>query len=260
MRRYATLVEIDSLGLHTALSPLNRRAAVASGLRLTVHGPYGYGIDPGSPDEALRRRTVALHRRHIEAAVEIGALLYVAHADYREPPGPRDPAVVAALQPTIADLAEIQRELGMRIAVENLPGVGSSHFTAPGDLELGELGFALDTGHAAISGTLDAFLADPQARLIHVHLHSNFGPVDADDPHRPLGEGVVDAAPPCWPSPARPGRPSSSSTSTNRRPWRASPGSRRGDSPRVSEPGRAGSAEAAGQRSGFSGSFAPAPR
>ena len=191
---YTTLVEIDSLGLHTVLSPLNRRAAVASGLRLTVHGPYGYGIDPGSTDEALRRRTVELHRRHIEAALEMGALLYVAHADYREPPGPPDPATVAALQRTIADLAEIQRELGLRIGMENLPGVGVSHFTAPGDLDLGELGFVLDTGHAAISDTLDAFLADPRATLIHVHLHSNFGPSDADDPHRALGEGVVDAA------------------------------------------------------------------
>jgi len=191
---YTSLVEIDSLGLHTVLSPTNRRAATASGLRLTVHGPYGYDLDPGSPDEDVRRRSVALHRRHIEAAVEMGALLYVAHADYREPPGPRDPAVVAALQRTIADLADIQRELGMRIAMENLPGVGASHFTAPGDLDLGELGFALDTGHAAISGTLDAFLAEPQARLVHVHLHSNFGPADADDPHRPLGEGVVDGA------------------------------------------------------------------
>lgn len=191
---YTSLVEVDSLGLHTVLSPLNRRAAAASGLRLTVHGPYGFELDPGSPDEAFRRRSVALHRRHIEAAVEMGALLYVAHADYQEPPGPRDPAVVAALQRTIADLAEIQRELGMPIAMENLPGVGASHFTAPGDLDLGELGFALDTGHAAISGTLDAFLAVPQARLTHVHLHSNFGPSDADDPHRPLGEGVVDGA------------------------------------------------------------------
>ena len=72
---------------------------------------------------------------------------------------------------------------------------GSSHFTAPGDLELGELGFVLDCGHAAISGTLDAFLTDPQARLAHVHLHSNFGPTDTDDPHRPLGEGVVERRP-----------------------------------------------------------------
>ena len=190
----AGLVEIDSFGLHTVLSPRNRRDALASGLRLTVHGPYGFDIEPGSLDEAVRAQAVAQHRRHIEAAAEIGALLYVAHPDYIEPPGPRDPAVVSALQRTIADLAELQRATGLAIVLENMPGVGASHFTAPGDLELGELGLVLDCGHAAISGTLDAFLAAPRARLAHVHLHDNLGPADADDPHRPLGKGVVDAA------------------------------------------------------------------
>jgi sugar phosphate isomerase/epimerase len=188
------LVEIDSFGLHTVLSPLNRRSALASGLRLTVHGPYGFDIEPGSPDEAVRAKAVAQHRRHVEAAAEIGALLYVAHPDYIEPPGPRDQAVIDALQRTIADLAELQRATGLPIVLENMPGVGASHFAAPGDLELGELGLALDCGHAAISGTLDAFLAEPRARLAHVHLHDNRGPTDTDDPHRPLGEGVVDAA------------------------------------------------------------------
>ena len=188
------LVEIDSFGLHTVLSPRNRRDAVASGLRLTVHGPYGFDIDPGSRDEAVRRQAVAVHRRHIEAAAEMGALLYVAHPDYVEPPAPRDPAIVAALQRTIADLEEIQREVGVPVVVENMAGVGSSQFTGPGDLELGELGLVLDCGHAAISGTLEAFLDDPRARLAHVHLHSNLGPTDTDDPHRALGEGVVAAA------------------------------------------------------------------
>src|SRR5664280_1177614 len=124
------LVEIDSFGLHTVLSPRNRRDALASGLRLTVHGPYGFDIQP---------------------AAEIGALLYVVHPDYIEPPGPRDPDVVSALQRTIADLAELQRATGLTVAVENMPGVGASHFAAPGDLELGELSLTLDCGHAAIS-------------------------------------------------------------------------------------------------------------
>ena len=188
------LVEVDSFGMHTVLSPLNRRTARESGLRLTVHGPYGYEIVPGSPDEQLRRQAVAVHRRHIEAAAEMGAVLYLVHPDYMEPPGSRDPAVIEALQRTIADLEQAQRETAVRVVVENMPGVGYSHFVAPGDLHLGELGFALDTGHAAISGSLDAFLHEPQATLAHVHLHDNRGPEDAEDPHRALGQGVVDVA------------------------------------------------------------------
>ncbi len=40
---------------------------------------------------------------------------------------------------------------------------------------------------------MDAFLRNPQATLAHVHLHDNHGPEDAEDPHRALGQGVVDA-------------------------------------------------------------------
>jgi len=190
---HTQLVEIDSFGLHTVLSLRNRDVAIGSRLRLTVHGPYGHDIDPANPDESLRRFTVDQHRRHLEAAAEIGALVYVAHSDYHVPPAPRDPARVAAMQRTIADLEELQRAYGLPIGVENMPGVGIGTFTAPGDLELGELGLVLDAGHAAISGTLDQFLTDPHDRLIHMHLHSNEGMIDTDDPHAPLGQGVVDA-------------------------------------------------------------------
>jgi sugar phosphate isomerase/epimerase len=188
----ALLVEIDSFGLHTVLSPRNRRDALASGLRLTVHGPYGPDILPGSPDEALRRHAVDVHRRHVDAALEMGAILYNVHPDDIDLPAPRDPAVTAALQRTVTDFEAIQRETGLPIALENMSGC--SHFMAPGDLDLGELGLTLDTGHAAISGALDEFLRAPRARLVHVHLHSNRGPGDTDDPHGPLGHGVVDAA------------------------------------------------------------------
>jgi sugar phosphate isomerase/epimerase len=81
----------------------------------------------------------------------------------------------------------------VRIVVENMPGIGYSHFGGPGDLDLGELGLSLDTGHAAICGTLHDFLLEPRAKLAHVHLHDNRGPADTSDPHLPLGRGVVDA-------------------------------------------------------------------
>ncbi|MFA4965475.1 MAG: TIM barrel protein [Thermoleophilia bacterium] len=191
---HASLAEIRSFGPHSLLVGRNRRAAASSGLRLTVHGPFGADVDPGSSDERARRRTLDVHRRHLEAAAEVEALVYVAHPDWDGAPVRYDRAVVAALQRTIADLEGLQREIGVRVVLENMPGRGMSHFVAPGELELGELGLLLDCGHAAISGTLEAFLADPRAELSHVHLHDNCGPGDLDDPHRPLGQGVVDAA------------------------------------------------------------------
>lgn len=189
---YSTLAEIFSADDHTLLGAPNRRAARESGLRLTVHGPHD-DVEPGSRRERVRRHALTIHRRHLEAAAEIGAVTYVVHPDYQGCAVPRDPRVVDALRRTMAELEEYQRELGVRVAVENLPGVGFSHFGAPGDLDLGELGLALDTGHAAICGTLHDFLREPHAELVHVHLHDNRGPADAGDPHLPLGCGVVDA-------------------------------------------------------------------
>jgi sugar phosphate isomerase/epimerase len=191
--KYSILAEVCSTDDHTLLAAGNRRSARDSGLRLTVHGPWD-DLEPGSTRERERRHALTVHRRHLEAAAEIGAETYVVHPDYQGCVAPRDPRVVDALRRTIAELEEYQREFGVRIVIENMPGAGYSHFGAPGDLDLGELGLILDTGHAAICGTLHDFLREPHAELAHVHLHDNRGPADPGDPHLPLGRGVVDAA------------------------------------------------------------------
>jgi len=189
----APSAEIRSFGMHTLLSKRNRAAALASGLPCSVHGPFGYtGL--GDPSETVRLEALDEHRRHLAAAAEISATLYLAHPDWRPQTGPRDPQVISALERSFDALFELQSESGVPIVVENMPGAGCSHFTAPGELDLRGLGFALDAGHAAISGTLEAFLAAPLPEWRHVHLHSNHGVGDLDDPHLPVGAGVVDAA------------------------------------------------------------------
>ena len=190
----APSAEIRSFGLHTLLSPRNRRAAAGAGLDYTVHGPFGYtGI--ADVDESVRLEALDEHRRHLEASAAIGARLYVVHPDWRPVDGaPRDERVVAALAASFTRLLELQAEYVVEVVVENMPGAGHSHFTHPGDLDLQGLGLLLDVGHASISGCLDAWLQDPQAALRHMHLHSNAGPGDDADPHLPLGTGVVDAA------------------------------------------------------------------
>jgi sugar phosphate isomerase/epimerase len=189
----ASFAEIRSFGLHTLLSKRNRAEAQRAGLTYSVHGPFGYtGI--WDLDEAERLKALDEHRRHLEASAEIGALLYVVHPDWRPEVKPRDPAVVAQLDRSFETLRDWQDELGVEIAVENMPGAGMSHFTHPGDLYLRGLGLVLDVGHASISGCLDEWLDDPRAPLRHLHVHDNHGEGDHDDPHLELGAGVVDVA------------------------------------------------------------------
>ncbi|NLE21766.1 MAG: sugar phosphate isomerase/epimerase [Actinobacteria bacterium] len=190
---HATRAEIRSFGLHTLLSTRNRDEAQRAGLTYTVHGPFGSG-GIWDPDETGRRAALDEHRRHLEAGAEIGARLYVVHPDWHPEARPRDPVVVTQLGRSFETLRRWQDDLGVEIVVENMPGLGMSHFTHPGDLDLCGLGLALDVGHASISGCLHDWLDGPGARLRHLHLHDNHGEGDHDDPHLALGQGVIDVA------------------------------------------------------------------
>jgi len=188
----APSAEITSYGSHSLLELDNARAVAALGLPFSVHGPFIH-VALGSTNEAKRRAAVELHRRHLKVSAVLGATLYLVHPDRQRKRKPRQPAVVAALKRSFAELRAYQDEYGVPVVVENMPFPGLSHFTAPGDLDLCGLELALDVGHAAVSDTLAAWLEDPRATLRHVHLHDNQGPATGDQ-HHPLGTGVVDAA------------------------------------------------------------------
>lgn len=192
IRELARAAEVTSYREHSLLDLDNARAAAASGLPLTVHGPF-FRVDLGSLDETRRRAGVELHRRHLKVAAALGATTYLVHPDRQRQPGPRRPQVVAALQRSLCELRELQEQTGVTVVVENMPIPGLSHFVAPGDVDLCGLGVGLDVGHAFVSGTLDAWLADSRAPLRHLHLHDNHGEPGADE-HLPLGAGVMDIA------------------------------------------------------------------
>jgi sugar phosphate isomerase/epimerase len=127
-------------------------------------------------------------------AAELGARLYVVHPDMQRRARGWNPKVAASLERAFEELSALQHEIGLSIAVENMPFHKHSHFIAPGDLDLRGLGLALDAGHAAVTGTLSDWLSDPQVDLRHVHLHDNLGQA-SDDHHHPLGTGVIDIEP-----------------------------------------------------------------
>ena len=97
-----------------------------------------------------------------------------------------------ALRESLGDLAAIQEEYGVPVAVENMGSWEVCHFRDPSFLpalrEAG-LSFCLDLGHANLNGALDEFLA--VGNPLHVHLHNNNG---SDDSHQALGDGDIDLA------------------------------------------------------------------
>ena len=189
----APSAEILSLGRHSLLEPVNVRVIQAAGLPFTVHGPFAH-FEFGSRSATKHRGAIDLHRRHMWVAAELGARLYVVHPDMQRRARGWNPKVAASLERAFEELSALQHEIGLSIAVENMPFHKHSHFIAPGDLDLRGLGLALDAGHAAMTGTLGDWLNDPLADLRHVHLHDNLGHRDGDR-HHPLGTGVIDVEP-----------------------------------------------------------------
>jgi sugar phosphate isomerase/epimerase len=52
-----------------------------------------------------------------------------------------------------------------------------------------DFGFALDTGHANLSGEVEGFLKTFPSKLVHVHAHDNLGETDQ---HLGIGYGNID--------------------------------------------------------------------
>jgi sugar phosphate isomerase/epimerase len=189
----APFAEICSWGRHALVDAENVRSVAAMGLPFSVHAPIRYdGL--GSTFWGKHRAVREMHRRHMEAAAELGALLYVVHPDPHIRLRPTNPAAAAAFEHALEELRVLQAATGLRVVVENMPFGWLSRYTAPADLNLDGLGLALDVGHAAMEGRLDEWLTVPASTLQHLHVHDNYG-VGSGDAHLALGAGVVHVAP-----------------------------------------------------------------
>ena len=189
--RLAPLAEIRCDSEHCISEPRNLRAAQsagAAGLRFTVHGPF-MRQEIWSANKNSRRAAVADHERFIELAARIGAEVYVVHPDYTVKRTSYNPLVVSSLHDSFAQLREMQSEFKLKIAIENMPGVGHSHFATP-ELDTCGLPVVVDVGHANLSGCLPRMIA--RRDIVHWHLQDN--PGLGDDPHNAVGRGTVD-----WP-------------------------------------------------------------
>lgn len=170
----------------------------------SIHGVFGEAYDPASPNETLRRRTMDVYRREAELARELvqtgGRAMVVVHPSAPIPEGmrPTDEQRRARLTPlrrSLPELAEIGREAGVVILIENVPwncwcGQDIAELAQMiAEVDSPNLKMCFDTGHALMTGTVSDRLAAVAEQIGYLHVHDNDGKIDD---HRMPGDGVID--------------------------------------------------------------------
>ena len=160
-----------------------RQTAAENGMELTTHAPLTFS-PLQMPNDRQLECTVKLAR-------DLGATLVNLHLDIGN--GPE--AFVEALEPALRLTAEAK----LKLAIENTVWTGPEDFNAVfaalkkrGGAPTEHAGMCFDLGHANLFGAtqnnywryLDAL--SPEVRIIHLHLHENFGDRDS---HLPLFTG-----------------------------------------------------------------------
>ncbi len=159
-----------------------------------VHTEFRGRWNLASPDPETRRFALEANRAIIRAAGQLGSRHVILHPGQELVEGEPVADQLVRAEDSLARLGSLAQEVGVKVAVENLPPGHVGGSLAQMTMLLQALdptifGFCCDTGHAAVSGEgpaahLRAF-AD---RLLGVHLHDNGG---ADD-HLFPGLGGID--------------------------------------------------------------------
>jgi sugar phosphate isomerase/epimerase len=184
--RISDAAEVLSEARHSLLAPKNLRAMRSFDLNYTVHGIF-MDVNIASIHASVRYASMKLHRRTIKAAASAGASIYVVHPGQVAWTCCREQAL-QSMERSLQELRLMEKEFGIRVAVENMPKGDWLIYSRP-SMDLGGLGTVLDVGHAYTCGSLDEFMSFRD--VIHVHLHDNSG---SKDEHLPLGRGRVDYA------------------------------------------------------------------
>ena len=163
----------------------------------TIHPPIGQN-NLASPDEDVRRASVAEISECFAAFAGVGGFAAIVHPSGPGPDAPYD-ARIDAFRRSLDTLYARADALGICLACENLPGHRRPHplarmeqLRALLDQYPPDVGICLDTGHSVLNG------ADPADevkiagdRLIAVHLCDTDG---IEDRHWLPGRGIIDWA------------------------------------------------------------------
>lgn len=175
----------DIVGEFLELSP-------SYNLEYSVHAPLS-DVNIGAINPRMRAAALNEVLEALELAHRMGIDLITVHPGFMSPLAllDRDTAVQATKE-SLKAIDVLGRDLGVRVALENMPEMPVSMAKVPGELlefmEGTELGVCFDIGHANTVGNIPDFLGIKD-RFINMHLHDNVGDRDR---HLVIGEGNID--------------------------------------------------------------------
>jgi len=165
--------------------------------RWSLHSVFGGWRDISSTDETIRGQALHSLRDDLALASDLGCQVLVVHPSV-EPILKQDrPARIDQARKSLAEVARMARESGLRAGVEPLPRTCLGNTADEMALLLEGLpaqhvGICLDVNHANVGQDLVAFIKRFGRRIISLHISDNDG---VDEKHWLPGEGVID-----WPS------------------------------------------------------------
>lgn len=165
---------------------------VSHGVEFTVHAPFA-GINIVVQDRIILTATLRRLKDSIINSAALECKMWIFHPglmtgiSYFHPEGDW----VQNLE-SVRLLVKFAEDQGVKIGVENimepfvLKTVGEfRRFYSDSGLNVG---LALDTGHANVTGELEGFLRAFPDKLVHVHVHDNLG---KNDQHLGIGYGNI---------------------------------------------------------------------
>jgi len=163
-------------------------------LKYSVHAPFA-DINIASPSKLVLKAMLKRLEKSIACASELNAYVWVFHPGLKTGISMFYPDMdwLQNLK-TARVLSKIARDYGVKIAMENVPEpypflMKSVEHFARFYRELdGEIGLALDIGHANINGQIELFLDSFADKIMHIHAHDNDG---KEDQHLGIGYGSI---------------------------------------------------------------------
>jgi sugar phosphate isomerase/epimerase len=161
-------------------------------LQYSIHAPLS-DVNIGAINPRLREAALNEVLESMGAAHRMGVDLVTVHPGFLSPLTRLDREVaVTATMASLKTIDALAKDMGLRVALENMPEMPASMAKDPEELchlmEGTDLGVCFDLGHANTVGNIPDFLRIKD-RIINMHVHDNVGDWDR---HLVIGEGNVD--------------------------------------------------------------------